>query len=1018
MGLRIKLFLPTLLGLLAFSIFIHFFWAVEHENEQLETFKNTQTDFLKTIAPEISRGLISNDLAALNNFLDQQMNIHHKNWRDVTLTLEHGKRIYPLFDFQKPEGDFIIELKHSVIDESGDILGRISLFIDWNNERKTITDHTKEIEIVLLGVLAFIAFAGALLQSKIVLSPLISLKHAVNQFQDGNYNVDLKTKRKDEIGDLLRHFDLMRQQRQINEESLRIAATAFDIHEGIIITDSEGSIIRVNQAFTRITGYSEDEVIGHNPRIFKSEKQDNDFYKKLWSDIETKSHWIGEIWNKRKNGETYPQQLAITAVKNKQGISTHYVGSFLDISDSIKHQNELEQKASELEIARDKAEVASRAKSDFLATMSHEIRTPMNGVLGMAQLLSSTSLNKEQKEYINTIKVSGQNLLTIINDILDFSKIEANKMELEPVSFNLQNTCFEVARLLTSKAKEKGLELLFNIDPDCPHYVIGDPGRIRQILINIIGNAIKFTEVGHVLLEIRCQHKTEKSVDLLFSVSDTGIGIQKENQAKLFSAFTQADSSTTRKFGGTGLGLSICRQLVELMGGEINLKSEEGKGSEFYFSITLSVTDMPAPLALHELTDLSLLIVDDNKTNLKILQEQTKSAGINSVIVSNSEKALQLLKEQTDEKRRFDAAIIDFCMPGMDGAELGTKILELPDKQPLPMILLTSAGQRGDIKRFEDLGFSGYLTKPVMAKSLLSMIATITGPQHKDRKRILTSHSIFDATISDHGAEYSTPQISNANILLAEDDPINREVAIGILNKLNIDPDIAVNGLEVISKCQNRNYDLILMDCLMPEMDGFEATRKLRNQLFTSHVPIIALTANAQKSDRIHCMESGMDDFLAKPFEFKDLITLLGRWLPETAYSEITETELQAATTPPSKKAINYPVMNFDVYDKLQSTIPDSFENIIDTFLRETNERMTKISTFIAEEQFPELQMVAHSLKSSSATLGAIALSHIAKLLESSAKQNDQEASQVLASDLEKMYLNTRDSIEAHRIKN
>jgi len=1007
MGLRIKLFLPTLLGLLAFSIFIHFFWATEHETEQFNLFIETQTDFLKTIEPEISRSLISNDLATLNAFLDEQMRIHKRNWRSITLQQENGDRIYPLFGFEKPESQSIIELSHIIYEGSEDVLGEISLYLDWSNERKIITQHTQKIEIVLLGVLAFIALTGALLQSKIVLSPLIRLRHAVSQFEEGNYNVKLKTRRTDEIGDLLRHFDSMRAQRQINEESLRIAATAFEIHEGIIITDDKGCIIRVNHAFSRITGYSEEEVIGKNPRILQSEKQDQQFYKKLWNEIQNNGQWIGEIWNKRKNGEIYPQYSAITAVKNKNGKTTHYVGSFLDITTTKKQQTELE-------LARDKAEIASRAKSDFLATMSHEIRTPMNGVLGMAQLLSDTDLNKEQKNYLDTIKFSGQNLLTIINDILDFSKIEAKKMELDPVPFDLLNSSFEVTRLLNSKAREKGLELLFNIAPVCPHYVIGDPGRLRQILLNILGNAIKFTEQGHILLDIRCTNKSDLSADLSFSVTDTGIGISKEQQQQLFKPFTQADSSTTRKFGGTGLGLSICHQLVKLMGSEIKVESSPGTGSMFSFTLTMPLTDIPEPLPMHDLSGLKVLLVDDNSTNLKILQEQTKAAGIEAYCASNAAEALELLHGNDNQPVMFDTAILDYCMPSMDGAELGKIILSHTKTKELPLILLTSAGQRGDIKIFDELGFSGYLTKPALSKTLLGMISAVTALQPGNKKHILTSHSIFDATTAENDTEFSTLQISNAKVLLAEDDLINQQVATGILNKLNIEPDVAANGREAVEMAKTTHYDLILMDCLMPEMDGFEATRELRKDNRTHKTPIIALTANAQKSDRERCIESGMDDFLAKPFEFEDLIRLLNCWLPENTLSNETTSELQAVSQSPQADHSLTPLVNFEVFDRLKNTIPDSFDDILKAFIDDTDQKINQMPLLITEKSFGELCMMAHSLKSSSATLGALTLSKVSALLESSAKQQDTEAAVTLAAELKATYQNTRESLLNH----
>ena len=1006
MGLRLKLFLPTFFSFIIFSAFIHFYWAADHEQELLESFKATQIDFLKTIEPEVIRGIISNDVAALNFFLEQQMRIHQNNWLEITLTLPDNSRVYPLFDFEEPTGNHIFKIEHNLTENNVNNLGLLTLFVDWGDENRKIRDQTFAIEAAIMAILAFLVFSSIFLQNRVILNPVIKLKEAVNEFQKGNDDVKLNIHRSDEIGELISNFDAMRTDRKKSEESLRIAATAFDIHEGILIADHNKNILRVNNAFTHITGYSEQEVLGKNPKILRSGKHGQDFYQKLWSDINNKGSWTGEIWNKRKNGDVYPQYSSITAVKDKEGHTTHFVGSFLDISETKQHQHELHVKAQELEIARDKAEVASQAKSDFLATMSHEIRTPMNGVLGMTQLLSDTSLSKEQRDYLDTITLSGQNLLAIINDILDFSKIEANKMELEPVTFNLQDTCFDVTKLLTSKAREKGLELLFHISHDCPEFVIGDPGRLRQVLLNIIGNAIKFTTFGHVLLEIKSRPAVNNSVELDFIISDTGIGIDKDRQVQLFDAFTQADTSTTRKFGGTGLGLSISRQLIGLMGGEIKVRSELGKGSEFSFNINFPVTETPEVLPMHDVSGLNILIVDDNETNLRILKEQTKPSGIISTVVSNADEAIEALESAHQSDDQYDAIILDYCMPEIDGAELGKSILSNPNTSNIPLVLLTSSGHSGDLNRFQELGFSGYLTKPVMARTLTGMISAVTSRRHQKGDTILTSHAVTNSSSARNKLNASS-QLDNAKILLAEDDLVNQQVAAGLLKKLKIEPDFALNGEEVLEKVKTNDYDLILMDCQMPKMDGFEATRQLRDAPNSRNIPIVALTANVQKSDRERCIESGMDDFLPKPFEFKDLISMLNRWLPDADHAIPDDSNTATET-------IEGKVMDFSVFDQLAAAIPDSFDNIIKSFLTDTAERMPQLHQYIKNNELKEAALIAHSLKSSSASLGAMALSKSAIKLEALIKKQDKEASTAQVHTLEAIFKDSRSKIKAH----
>lgn len=1010
MGLRLKLILPTLFGLLSFTIFIHFFWSSNQENEQSASFHATQLAFLKTIEPEVSRSLISNDFATLIGLLNQQMEIHQPYWKKLSLIQPSGFVIYPLNKTPPPTGPYIAKLELEIFEGKED-LGKLILHLDRSNEHSKIIRQTREIEIVLLIMFAVIVFLSTSWQNILIITPLLKLKNAVNAFQQGDYDSEITTNSRDEIGELINHFDIMRQQHRRNEESLRIAATAFDIHEGIIITDKDGSIIRCNHAILRITGYTEDELIGKNPSLFKSGRQDTAFYQRLWSDIKTKGQWTGEIWNKRKNGEIFPQHISITAVKDATGNTTHYVGSFLDISKTVKQQQELKTKASELEIARDKAESASKAKSEFLATMSHEIRTPMNGVLGMAQLLSDTRLNKQQQQYLQTIQNSGHNLLEIINDVLDFSKIEAQKMELEMVPFNVQNISFEAANLLVAKAQEKNIELLFNIAPECPNYVIGDPVKLRQVLLNIIGNAIKFTDKGHVLLEISCTEIEDNSVDLFFKITDTGIGISKEQQQLLFQPFTQADSSTTRKFGGTGLGLSICYRLVEMMNGKIKIESEINKGSAFSFTIRLPTGEKIEHLSLQDLSGLDIFVVDDNITNLQIIEQQLKASNMNVVTCSSSSDALEIINNQNID---FDLAILDFCMPEMDGLELGKAFLTNKKTHSLPLLLLTSAAQNDDISLIEELGFAGYLTKPVLNHSLIAMISAITHRQKETSNRLLTIHLLQDDNAIVKNTVYSKHYYETSRVLLVEDDLVNQRVALGLLTKLGITADTANNGQEAVKMATEQTYDLILMDCLMPIMDGYEASQTLRAQQKTSTTPIIALTANASNTDREKCMDSGMDDFLAKPFEFKQLADLLKQWLPITKSHDITDTSLAINTNAKPLIADAQPLINFDTFDQLQEIIPDTFTEVVDVFLTENTQRLEKLDDLIKGNHFDEVLILAHSLKSSSAAMGAIIVSRTAAELETSAKNADKEQSIILAKELNTLFPECKLLIENH----
>jgi adenylate cyclase len=853
----------------------------------------------------------------------------------------------------------------------------------------------------IVGLLLTLVIVGS------ITTPLRQLLRAMEEITGGNLTAKLPRPGNDEVGAMSRTLGLFRDSlaererlaalreeadREVLTTKTQLTEAIEAISEGFALFDAEDRLVICNQRYkdmyakiglTLTPGLTFREIATHVAKTDIFEGAD----PKTWigQRIDQHLHPEGSFEQKRTDGTW----MKISERPTEAG---GIVGVFTDISEVKEREAKLEELVASLAEARDVAQRATVAKSQFLANMSHEIRTPMNGVIGMSNLLMDTDLSAEQMDFARTINESAESLLTVINDILDYSKVEAGKLELERLPFHLRDCVESALDLVAMAAARKGLDLAYFIEPDVPETIVSDQTRLRQVLLNLINNAVKFTEKGEVVLTVAREggEAPEGQCRLLVTVRDTGIGIPADRQAHLFQSFTQADATTTRRYGGTGLGLAISQRLVDLMGGRIWLESVEGKGTTFRFTITAPIGTPIGTTALHEVRpDLEgkrVLIVDDNATNRHLLARQAANWAMSPAEFERPEDALSALMDE-----RFDVAILDMHMPGMDGVDLARQMRGTENGQDLPMILLSSLGQSNDHSRAEldEIGFAEVLSKPIKPSPLLNALVSIfAGRPVRVIDRAARKKPAFDETLAE-----KLP----LRILLADDHPTNQKLGRMILKRLGYASDVAGNGVEVLEAVARQPYDLVLMDIEMPEMDGMEATRRILSDYPEGKRPkIIAVTANAMEGDREKFIKAGMSGYVSKPIRVPELVEALmiccGRKAKEELDMPADKTEQAFDPT---------------ALDKLLDTIGGDREalgELVDSFLEEGPDLIDRMRAAAAAGDADALRQAAHTMKSSAADFGAMALSRLCAAMEALARSGSIDGAAAMATEAGEAY--------------
>jgi two-component system sensor histidine kinase/response regulator len=777
------------------------------------------------------------------------------------------------------------------------------------------------------------------------------------------------------------------------EQALREMNTAMDVAgDAIFVRDiATNRFVYTNRVASTMLGYSAEELAAM-PAFAFDRGTDEVTMASMRASIEREpgKPFVMESVFETADGRDIPVAVSINMVPE---IGTR--GRVITLARDITAQKLREIM---LKRAQSQAEAANRAKSDFLANMSHEIRTPMNGVLGMLDLLGSSTLDSEQRGFVSTARNSARALLTLLNDILDFSRIEAGQLHIDRIEFDLHALVNDVARSMAPRAQDKDLELVCDVGPQLPRYLVGDPGRLRQILVNLLGNAIKFTHRGEVVLSVSCVAEGQGEHCLRFSVRDTGVGIPLEKQSLLFKSFSQADSSVTREFGGSGLGLAISKQLCELMGGSIGFTSAAGRGATFWFELAFAPADAPrATPPIADIRNAHVLIVDDNLTHREVMAAYLRVWGVRCEAVASGGAALDYLRFAAVAGEHVQIVIIDLKLPGNDGLCVGAEIRAAAGEHAPALVLMSSSARRGDAQAAREAGFAAYLPKPTHADDLhacLCQALGLHGQPGDGSAELITLHRLREQ------------RASGGHLLVVEDNVVNQQVARGMLARLGFGVDIAVNGVAALEALAARDYALVLMDCQMPEMDGYAASRAVRSGdggVRDRGIPIIAMTANATGADKDRCLAAGMSDYIGKPLDADELQAMLSRWLPDLG------PRLEASGAAPGASAgVHDTVLDLV---SLRGRLGDDdalLAAVLASFLRDTPERLAALHDAIANGAVEDMQRHAHQLRGVAANVGARQLAAHAALVDDAADVGDAESLHTLADAIQRAFEDVR----------